>query len=273
MAIITIARALGSLGEEVAQELGRLTGYPILDKQFIEDRLEAFGFAPGQQEKLDERRPGFWATLSEKRSDYLHYLRTVLYDEAQAGGRIVMGRGGSAIFRTVPSHLAVRITAPLEFRMEKAVDLCACDERHAKPVVEQSDHERSGFNKLYFGLDWNDPCAFDITLNTSRMSAAQAAEIIDTHRKLVIDAGREEAGKRKLADLVLAQRVLTVIVYEKKIHVQGISATAEGGRVELFGISNTQHAIDRALEAAASLPSVTEVVNSMQLAQELQLLP
>jgi cytidylate kinase len=273
MAIITIARDLGSLGEEVAQELGRITGYKIVDREFIEARLVQHGFKLEQQEKLDEKMPGFWASLSEKQSDYLHCLKTVLFEEASSGEHIVIGRGGSAIFRGVPNHLAVRVTAPLELRIERAVDLCVCDEKHARHVVEQSDHDRGGFNKLYFALDWNDPCSFDLTINTERMSAIQAAAAIDTFRALVIDADREAGGKKRLEDLLLGQKIVTEIVYRKKAHIQGLEVAADGGRVKIFGLSNTPNAIELASAAAKSVPGVVEVTNEIQLVQEFSMLP
>ncbi len=273
MAIINIDRELGSLGEEVSQELGRITGFKIVDREYIEARLARYGFKPEQQEKLDEKRPGFWASLSDKRSDYLHYLRTVLFEEASSGDCIVMGRGGSAIFRGVPNHVAVRVTAPLGVRVERAADLCACDERHAHRVVEQSDHDRTGFNKLYFALDWYDPCAFDLTLNTARLDADRAARAIDAFRTLVVDADREAAGRKRLEDLLLGQRVLTEIVYGKKARIQGLDAVVDGGRVKLLGLSNTQGAIELAVGAARSVPGVVEVKNEIQLMQEFALLP
>ncbi|MDA8425354.1 MAG: cytidylate kinase-like family protein [Treponema sp.] len=273
MAVITIVRDLGSLGEEIAKELGRITGYRILDKGYIEPLLAGYGFKPELQEKLDEKRPGFWASLSEDRSDYIHYVKTALFEEAVKGDCIVVGRGGTAVFKNVPSRLAVRITAPLELRLRRAVDLCLCDEKHARLVVEQSDHDRGGFNKIFFGLDWNDLCAFDLAISTARMDAVQAAETIDRLRRLVVDEEREAAGRTKLADMALGQRVVTSIVYQSKVRLQSLEAAADGGSVTLYGLANTQHALDRAAAAAAAVPGVSEVKNEIQLAQEFSIYP
>ncbi|HUW42511.1 MAG TPA: cytidylate kinase-like family protein [Rectinemataceae bacterium] len=273
MAIITIVRDLGSLGEEIAQELAKISGYKILDREYIERRLAGYGFKPELQEKLDEKKPGFWASLSEDRADYLHYLKTALYEEAVEGDCIVVGRGGTAAFRSVPSRLAVRVTAPLELRLRRAVDLCMCDEKHARLVVEQSDHDRGGFNKIFFGLDWNDLSTFDLALNTARMDASQAAATIDQLRRHVVDADREAAGRKKLADLVLGQRVATSIVYQSKVRLQSLEAAADGGSVVLYGLANTQHTVERAVAAARAVPGVSEVKSEIQLAQEFSIYP
>lgn len=273
MAIITLSRDIGSLGEEIAKELGRITGYKILDKENLEPKLAGYGFKPDQLEKLDEKRPGFWASMSEDRADYIHYLRTALLEEAAGGDCIVVGRGGAAVFRSVPSRLAVRITAPLETRLKRAVELCLCEEEQARFVVEQSDHDRRGFNKIFFNLDINDPTNFDLAINTQKADVVQAARTIDEFRRLLIDGEREADGRRKLADLVLGQRVTTSIVYQSKVRLQSLEAAAEGGKVTLYGLANTQHAMERAVAAAKAVPGVSEVVSEIQLAQEFSIYP
>ena len=70
------------------------------------------------------------------------------------------------------------------------------------------------------------------------------------------NAAREEAGKRRLAELLLGQRVVTEIVYAKKVPVHFLEAAADGKRVVLHGVANTQAAIDAALAAARSVPGV-----------------
>ena len=42
----------------------------------------------------------------------------------------------------------------------------ACDERHALQIVEESDHNRIGFHKYFFSVDWDDPRGFDLTINS-----------------------------------------------------------------------------------------------------------
>ena len=40
MAIIAISRQVAALGDEVAQELSRQTGYKFIDRKYIEKRLK-----------------------------------------------------------------------------------------------------------------------------------------------------------------------------------------------------------------------------------------
>lgn len=273
MAIITIARGLATLGEDIAQELGGITGYKLIDREYIEKRLGDFGIGPEKRQKYDEKKPGFWASLSQERDDYLHYLKTALYEEASEGNCIVVGRGGQAVFKTVPSLLSVLFVAPQAVRVERIMRFYQCDERHANQIIEQSDHDRSGFHRYFFSSDWHDPAEFDLVLNTARCEIKEAATLIDRMRSTLIDAAKEEAGRSRVAELLLGQRVVTEIIYGRKVPVHFLEAAAQGGRVVLHGVSNTQTAIDAAIAAARSVPGVVAVESAIQVVQEFTVMP
>ncbi len=273
MAIITIARELAALGEEVAKELSSLTGYKLIDREFLEKRLTDFGLDAGKRDKYDEKKPGFWASLSQERDDYLHFLKAALYEEAIGGDCIVVGRGGAAVFKSVQSLIAVKLVSPLAQRIERVMKSYACDERHALQIVEESDHNRMGFHKYFFSVDWSDSRSYDLTINSTKLEPAQAAKVIDGFRKIAVDKPREEAGKRRLAELLLGQRVVTEIVYTKKVPVHFLEAAADGTRVVLHGVANTQAAIDAALAAARSVPGVSDAESAIQVVQEFTVMP
>jgi len=274
MAIITIARELAALGEEVARELSRITGYKLIDREYLDKRLTDFGLSPEKRQKYDEKKPGFWASLSQERDDYLHFLKTALYEETAGGDSIVVGRGGNSIFASVPSLVSVKVVAPLSARTERVMKFYNCDERHALQIVEESDHNRIGFNKYFYSSDWNDPRAYDLTVNTGKLDAKLAAKLIEDFRSSFVDEAKADAGRRRLGELLLGQRVVTEIVYAKKIPVHFLEAAAsEGGRVVLHGVANTQAAIDSALAAARSIPGVAEAESAIQVVQEFTVMP
>jgi cytidylate kinase len=273
MAIITIAREIASLGEEVARELSRLTGYRLVDREFLERRLGDFGVSPDKRQKYDEKKPGFWASLSQERDDYLHYLKTAMFEECLGGDCIIVGRGGVAVFKGVPNTLAIRLVAPLAVRIERVMRFYTCDERHALQIVDQSDHDRIGFHKYFFALDWKDSREYDLVINTGHADVDRVARAIDSYRALMIDADREETGRRRLADLLLCQSVVTEIVYARRVPVHFLEAAGEGGRIVLHGVANTQAAIDAALSAARSVPGVVEAESAIQVVQEFTVMP
>jgi cytidylate kinase len=273
MAIVTIARELAALGEEVARELSRITNYKLIDREYLEKRLNDYGMGAEKREKYDEKKPGFWASLSQERDDYLHFLKAALYEETIGGDCIVIGRGGAAIFKSVASLVAVRLVSPLALRVERVIRAYGCDERHALQIVEESDHNRIGFHKYFFSIDWDDPRSYDLTVNSAKAEPAQLAKLIDDFRKAIVDPVKEAAGKRRLTELLLGQRVVTEIVYAKKVPIHFLEAAVDGSRVVLHGVANTQAAIDSAIAAARALPGVAEVESAIQVVQEFTVMP
>ncbi len=273
MAIITIARELASLGEETALELAKISGYTLIDKKYLEEKLNAIGISAEKREKYDEKNPGFWASLSQQRDNYLHYLKTAILEAAKENNCIIMGRGGYAILRGVPHVISVKITSPMGIRVERAKKLYECDNKRALQILEENDHDKGGFHKYFFSTNWVDAREYDLTINTGTTDPVNAAVAIDSLRKAYIGKEREEAGVQKVADLVLAQNVVTEIVYARKIPVHFLEATVERGDVVLHGVANAQSSIDSAINVAHDVSGVEHVESAIQLVQEFTVMP
>lgn len=273
MAVICIARELASLGEETAHELADLTGYRYLDKAYVEKKLSEYGIAQAEIHKFDEKRPGFWASLSRGRDDYLHFLRTVLFTEAQEGNCILVGRGGMGIFAGVPGVIAVRLTSPMPIRIERIKKYYNCDERHAEQLARQSDNDREGFLRYFFNLDWRDPVNYDMVLNTGLEHPATVAQIINQYRILTITKELESKCGQRLQELSLGQKVVTAVLFDKEIPIHFLEADVKGDLVTLHGVANTKQAIDAAVAAAHEVSGSLSVESAIQVVQEYTVMP
>jgi cytidylate kinase len=276
MAVITIARELGSLAEDIAGELSAVTGYRNIDKAALEARLSAmapFGLSDEKRQKFDEKKPGFWASLSQERDTYLHFLKTAVFEEAAAGSCILVGRGAGAILKGLPNLLNLRLSSPLAVRIERIKTLYSCTDKTALELIERNDHDRRGFHKYFFAVNWEDPREYDLCINTGNMSARKGASILSAMIGEYIDPGKESACAERLSDLILAQTVLTEIGYRRKIPIHFLEATAARGSILLHGVSNTQSAIDTALAAARSVAGVSDVESAIQIVQEFSVVP
>jgi cytidylate kinase len=273
MAIICVAREFAALGDETVHELASMTGYKPIDKEYVEAKMTERGISPEVRAKYDEKKPGFWASLSQDRDDYLHFLKTVLYEEAANGDCIISGRGGFAIFAGVPGVISVKLVSPIEVRQQRVKARFKCDDKRADQLLKQNDHDRKGFHDYFFGLDWRDPVNYDLTINTGREHPATVARIIDQLRMLIVTPEKEKLCFARLADLKLGQAVITEIVYKRRIPVHFVEAEVSGGAITLHGVANTQAAIDAASAAAAAVGGVDTVKNAIQIVQEFAVMP
>jgi cytidylate kinase len=273
MAIITISRELAALGDETAHELAKLLGYRLVDKQVLETRIKSYGVLGQKFEKYDERKPSFWASLSQDRDDYLHYLKTAIFAEAEQGSCVFIGRGASVIFRDVPGLISVFLVAPLDIRVERVKSYFHCDEKRARQIIDQSDHDRIGFHRYFFDTDWKDPGNYHLSLNTGYFHPAVCAELIKRLKEHIFTPDMEAQNTARIKELTLGQQVKHHIIYEREIPIHFLETSVEGNVITLYGVANSQALVEAALNAAREVAGAASVQSEIQVVQEYSVMP
>lgn len=273
MSVICIAREFAALGDEIALELAKITGFKAIGKEDIEAKMTNRGIPPEVRAKYDEKKPGFLASLSQDRDDYLHYLKCILYEEAAAGDCIISGRGGYAIFSGIPGVIAIKLVAPKEIRIQRIRARFACDDKRAEQLLRQNDRDRRGFHDYFFGMDWDDPVYYDLVINTGRDHPITVAQLIDQYKNLTISPEKAKESMKRMAELKLGQSIVSEILYNRRISIHFLEADVRGNKVILHGVANAQTAIDAAGSCALSVPGVEIVDNGIQIVQEFAVIP
>ena len=263
MAIICISRELAAGGEETARQLASAGGYRFIERGDIVAELEKHNITREALLQYDEKKPGFWAALSENRDMYIHYLAQAICAEAARGDCVILGRGAGAILSGVPGVLGVLIVAPQAARRANLQKIQSCDARSAEHQLRQSDHDRQGFHKYFFDTDWQHPASYDITVNTGRMGIPDAVELIEKTRQLRIRPGNEAEGKTMLEKMLLQNIIAGEILYTRRIRIQNLEVGVTGGDVMLSGSAISHAAVANALEAVRAIPGVKSVSSAI----------
>ncbi|MDR2477918.1 MAG: cytidylate kinase-like family protein [Treponema sp.] len=273
MAIITVSRELAALGDETAQELSKLLGCRFVDRHTLEERIKSYGIAGQKFKKYDERKPSFLASLSQDRDDYLHYLKTAMFAEAEQGSCVFIGRGANVVFQNVPGVLSIFLAASTGVRIERVKSYFHCDERRARQIIERSDHDRAGFHKYFFDIDWRESGNYHLVLNTAFFRPSVCAEMIQHVRDQVFNPEAEAQNAVRLKELILEQRVKHHIIYEREIPVHFLETSVSGGGVTIYGVANSQALIEAALAAAREAAGSAPVQSEIQFVREYSVLP
>lgn len=183
---VTISRAFGSGGGEVAQRLSARLNYPIVDKEILEVLVQEGHLRAAIVEALDERDrssldvwvDGILRGKLQDKDDYLRTLVRVIGGIAIHGHSVIIGRGANFILDSARG-LNVRVVAPREQRIETIRRIRDLDEDAAVKLVERVDGERSAYIRRYFHRDIEDPLAYDLILNTAGIGIDLAVELID----------------------------------------------------------------------------------------------
>jgi cytidylate kinase len=184
---ICISRELGSGGAEISCRLAEKLGWLHYDREIIEaiatkshvrEELVA-RFDEHIQNELDTYLQNLFTKQLLDNTHYLHHLTHVLVSIAQYGNAVILGRGANFILPP-ERGLRIRVVAPLEVRKQRLMQTQGYDEKQALHEIAQRDKERNEFFSHNFRCKPNDPCAYDMVINTGQIGIEAATDFI-TH--------------------------------------------------------------------------------------------
>lgn len=183
---ICISREAGSGGITVAREVGRRLGWPVFDEELMEKLADELKVDVTYLKDYDEQR-GSWlvdtikafSTSSASVSEvaYFHRLVKMLHALGLRGECIVVGRGSNFILPQ-ETTLRVRIVASHNDRIAFMVREHKLTSVEATRYVETKDRDRHKFIKDHFHKEHDDPLNYDLTINRSRFSVDETAEMV-----------------------------------------------------------------------------------------------
>ena len=264
MAIITISRQMGSFGTKIAKNFQKKTGYNFLDKESIEKELgHKYGIPEDHTNRYDEKKPAFWDMFSSDKDRYIYFLKSAMYELARQDNSIIMGRGGQILFADIPGTLHVKIIAPYKLRIKRVKEEFKYNYQVAEQVINHSDHDKTGFYKYFFHVNWEDAQLYDLIINTQHFTVQAAVKLIENacHSASILE--HQIDGDKELADLCLSQEVYTRIVYVEKMPVFSFKVLTKNGVATLQGGMLSDKDVYRSEKAASEVNGVKKVINEL----------
>jgi cytidylate kinase len=184
-AFITISRQAGCGGAEVARHLGSLTGWPVLDRELIQDLARRLELDPRLLEMVDESRVGWFSETMLSilnpsliaQDSYLAMISRSISVAVCDRPVIVVGRGGHLLL-PADRGLRVRCVAPREQRVRRIAEREGIDPRQAEKRMDAVDRSRADFIRRNFRVDPEDVGHFDLVVDVSRFGIAGAADLL-----------------------------------------------------------------------------------------------
>jgi hypothetical protein len=194
--LITISREFGAGGSELGVLLSEILGWPVLDHELVRKLAVRLKCEEGVVKAMDEHAPSFLERLAaaavvtapESRVHSSPWTtdpdcvaaaaREVLLEAAQRPPLIVVGHGGNCLFRERPGVLRVRVTAPLDVRVLRVARRTGAKPQQAFAEVRRRDNDRQNYLQRYYHSDINDPCQYDLQINTGTVPLDAAAGLV-----------------------------------------------------------------------------------------------
>ena len=190
MGVITISREFGCGGETIARIVADKTGFLLVNKDTIDQGLSEYGLErpASRLEELfgkEENEPEI--------RRYIEAMHDYIYDLAIRKSLIILGRGGSILFRDYPPALHVRLIAQFTHRVQRVMKQYELNNEPAVKLVKEQDRDKKRYYREVFDVNWDNLRTYNLVINTERMVFEDAADII-------IDAYRIHAEPREVKD-------------------------------------------------------------------------
>jgi cytidylate kinase len=192
---IAISREAGSGGLPIARAVAEQLGWDVLDKEILDFMAKRYGVPRGMLEFVDETRANWvhdvlsswFDTKVVSHEKFVVYLERIVFLAAMYGHVVFVGRGAQCILPRA-SGLAVRLVAPLEWRIHRRMSRHGISRAQARKDIEGIETGRREFYRRYFQHDCSAASDFDLVLNVSRFSPSTIAQqIVEAYERIELD--------------------------------------------------------------------------------------
>lgn len=181
---VCVSRVFGAGGADVARALGRRLGWPVFDRELLQEMAGSSEIRRRLYESMDERDTNWLEEFLDdltsdppSREEYVHRLGETVLALARQGHAVFLGRAVDLILPR-RTGLRVRIAAPVEYCIKRTAERHRISAAEARKTFERIEHEREAFIRRHFGIDPYEPCRHDLVLNLERFKDEQAVELI-----------------------------------------------------------------------------------------------
>jgi cytidylate kinase len=183
--VVTVSIDPGSGGSLVARKVADHFGFDFFNREIIKEIAASVHIKPDVIEHIEkERHSGMEDLIDSCLRDtylwpgmYLEHLEKVLYTLGEHGRTVVVGRGSNFILPR-ENRFSVRVTAPMEKRVENIAKAFGVPAAKAQKRIKGREEKRAAFIRKSFHKDVRNPLHYDMVLNTAYLSIEDCREMI-----------------------------------------------------------------------------------------------
>lgn len=269
MPLVAMTREMGSLGMDVARIIESELGIPVVYHEIIDNLADKMRLRKSHVMRLLGGKANLFERLTADKTSLSIFTADEMLNVASKGA-VLRGWGAAHLLRPVKHAIGVRICAPLEIRVDRMMKRLGSDDRDAIAAeIRNSDEAQNAITKRFFGVDWQNPEFYDLSLNTERMSVEQCAhEVI----KLARDAAFQETEESiaSLADLTLKAKIRSALRANSKTRGQNLVIECQGGKARLAGMVGTRDEWKHIGRLVESVSGVMALKNELRVVADIR---
>ena len=199
--VITIGRQCGSGGKVIGQLIAEKLGVKCYDKELLTLAAKQSGLCEELFETHDEKPTSSFLyslvmdtySLGYTTSAYMdmpinHKIFLAQFDTikklADEASCVIVGRCADYALEDYPNVVSVFITGDDKDKLKRLQELYKVDESKAKDIMIKTDKQRSNYYNYYSNKKWSDPRSYDLCINSSKVGADGAVDVIMNFAKV-----------------------------------------------------------------------------------------
>ncbi len=266
MPLIAMTREMGSLGKDVAAAVSERLGKPVVHHEIIDHLADKMRLRKSHVIRFLDGKASVWERLTTDKTSMSIYTADETLALAESNGvAVIRGWGSAHLLRPIEHVICVRVCAPMKLRVERMKErLNTSDEEMIVNEIKLSEEAHAAITRRHFGVNWQDPENYDLSLNTERVSIEECADEV---MALVNDPRFQETKNsvRMLSDLALEHHVRAALRADGSTSKMQINIGASDGVVTLAGTLEPGLEELDAVRVASSVARVKSVNSQLKL--------
>jgi cytidylate kinase len=265
MPVIALTQGMGSLAQDVADQLAGELGIATLQHEVAERVANKMHVSKSLINRLRAGKAGPIERLTADRESIAVYTSEEVLEAAAKGNVVLRGWGATSLLRSVPHVPCIRIMRPFDKRVDWLMKELDTDDRElAENEIRRSDQSNATRMHEQFGVNWGDPVHFDMVLNTDRLSVDTCVQQI---KALLArpEFAETEASRALLHAMALHAHVRAALRAHEETRDVDVLIEGSGAVVVLRGIVVSTAERDAAEKVAAAVPGVAGVDSQLRV--------
>ncbi|MBI2228830.1 MAG: cytidylate kinase family protein [Deltaproteobacteria bacterium] len=264
MAIIAMSRELGSLGTVIGTAVAKELGYEYIYQEITSTAARDYEVLEEKLVRVVEKAPRMLERLTGDFRRYQAFVQAQVFKAAVKDNVVIVGRWSTLLLREVAHAVRVRVTAPVEVRARRVMEMMQVGVEKALEMVRENDTERGGRMEHLYGVDWTAPHLYDLVLNTEKVSVKAGAElVVNLARKEEYRATTES--KRKLDNLALASAIRAELKAHRATRDADVDIQVNNGDIEIMGVVSSEAEKKAVEKVVSTVKSVRKLENHLKV--------
>jgi cytidylate kinase len=197
VSLVTLSATYGAGGSEVGPALAQRLDVPFVDRLIPSEVAKRLAVGLAAARSHDERSSGVLPRLLLSLApmaqaigaeapaappladrDFRDKTEQVLFELAEGGQAVILGRAGAVVLRDDPRALHVRLDGPPEARLRQAMRIQGVERSVAERRMRETDRARHAYVRHFHHADARNPAHYHLLIDSTAIDLAVCVEII-----------------------------------------------------------------------------------------------